>query len=79
MKTRYIIFALLILFTISCTSKSTQEEHGHEHDTEEAHGHEHDEESDHEHEDEEHLEQEEFTVGEDSTHTHDDGSEHHDH
>lgn len=79
MKIRNLVFATLILFTISCTSNSSKEEHGHEHETEEAHGHEHDEESAHSHEDESHHEQEEFTVAEDSTHTHEDGNEHHDH
>lgn len=80
MKIRNLVLATLILFTISCTSKSSKEEHGHEHATEEAHGHEHDEESAHNHEDEAQPEQEEFMVSEDSTtHTHEDGSEHHDH
>jgi hypothetical protein len=80
MKISKLIFAIatISIFTLtSCrdtTSKSeTSEEHGHEHD------------ADGNHMNDEKVEQEEFTVNKDSlqtkeeTHTHDDGSEHHDH
>jgi len=72
MKISNIVVALVIVFAVACTGKKTANEHGHEHDTEE-----------HAHDD--HQQQEEFTVNEDSvevvtdstTHTHEDGSSHH--
>tara|TARA_B110000503_G_scaffold143699_1_gene247219 strand:+ start:1975 stop:2217 length:243 start_codon:yes stop_codon:yes gene_type:complete len=80
MKMSKIIFVLAIGAMISVTScrdtkskTETTEEHGHEHD------------SDGNHMNEEKVEQEEFSVTNDSTetkeeiHSHDNGSEHHDH
>jgi len=94
MKISNILIALTFVFAVACNGKKANEEHGHSHDTEspahpheeasEDHGHSHDD-GDHEH-GLENNEQEEFTVGsdstqveEESTHTHDDGSTHQDH
>ncbi|MDN5204870.1 hypothetical protein QQ008_25995 [Fulvivirgaceae bacterium BMA10] len=84
MKISNLFIALIVLCSVSCSSKSTNNEHGHDHETSE-HGHTHEEgTADHEHDD--HHEQEEFTiegdsskVDTDSTHTHEDGSTHHSH
>ena len=83
MKISRSIFAIIIAFTFlmaSCRDTPSKkeesiEEHGHEHDSERNHM------------DDGPIEQEEFQVGKDSmemkkesgTHSHDDGSEHHDH
>ncbi len=83
MRISNLIFVIAIAFTFlmaSCRetpskNEASTEEHGHEHD------------ADGNHMDAEQVEQEEFTVDstsmemkkEDDHHTHDDGSEHHDH
>lgn len=79
MKISNIIIALTIVLFASCGGNQVKE-HGHEHNNEE-HGHQHGEGEHHEH-----HEQEEFTISSDSVktpepshHTHDDGSEHHNH
>jgi hypothetical protein len=59
MKISNILIALIILFTLACTTKNAGNEHGHEHSTEDS-DHSHDDDSNHE-------EQEEFTTGGDST------------
>lgn len=61
MKISNIIIAFAILFTVACSSRKAESDHGHEHGTE-AGEHTHDEKGDHE-------EQEEFTAGEESTNT----------
>lgn len=92
MKISNILIAFTFLFAIACNSKQSNEQHGHSHDTE-SHAHPHNEATDdhgHNHEDidhgHEHHEQEEFTIGIDSTHVkeegthiHEDGSTHHNH
>jgi hypothetical protein len=82
MKISKLIFALFITSSFLITScedtnsnSETSEEHGHEHD------------ADGNHMNEEHVEQEDFMVdstsnemkNETDTHSHDDGSEHHEH
>lgn len=79
MKISNILIALIILFSVACTSKNVKNEHGHEHETEDS-VHSHDDDGNH-------VDQEEFTIEDksiqeenDSTHhIHEDGSEHHDH
>ena len=75
-----LLMAFIVIIAISVTGcrdtkkENTQSDHGHSHEEGSDHTHEHDE-----------VEQEEFTVVEDSvkieekTHTHDNGEEHHDH
>ncbi|SDK71725.1 hypothetical protein SAMN04488034_101212 [Salinimicrobium catena] len=93
MNFKNLFFAAILVFGFSACRDTASAEHGHEHEEgveahgheEEEHGHPHNE--DGSHMDGEHTEQEEFTVGEDSLdmheetdhHTHDDGTEHHDH
>lgn len=79
MKISNIIIAAAISLLASCNGNQANE-HGHEHNAQE-HGHEHGEGEQHEH-----HEQEEFTISTDSVkiekpanHTHEDGSEHHNH
>lgn len=73
MKISNILFALLLIVSVSCGNKKTEDDHGHEHTNEEAHGH------PHEAEDADHH-QEEFKVEKDSAvHTHEDGATHSDH
>ncbi len=77
MKISKVILAIAVAstFLTSCRDTETTEEHGHEHDVDGTHM------------DAEHMEQEEFTVDstslemkkESDSHSHDDGSEHHDH
>ncbi|MFV0573526.1 MAG: hypothetical protein ACK5M1_14050 [Xanthomarina gelatinilytica] len=74
------LMALMVITAIGFTGcRETKKEQ-----TEEEYGHSHDEGSDHTHEHEE-VNQEEFTVGKDTTkaeektHTHDNGETHHDH
>lgn len=88
MKILNILIALTMLFTVACSNKKSARDHGHEHGTEE-HDHVHDEGAEghgHDHDESDHHEQEEFTVSgdstkidADSTHTHEDGSTHHNH
>ena len=90
MKILNILIALTMLFTVACSNKKSEPDHGHGHGhgTEE-HGHSHDEDAEghgHGHDESNHHEQEEFTVSGDSTkidsgptHTHEDGSTHHNH
>ncbi|HEY9185779.1 MAG TPA: hypothetical protein VIM94_10680 [Salegentibacter sp.] len=93
MNIKNLFFAAILVFSFSACRETSNEDHGHEHEEgaeahaheEEEHGHPHNE--DGSHMDENHMEQEEFKVGEDSLdtheesnqHTHDDGTEHHDH
>ncbi|MCG8322963.1 MAG: hypothetical protein MI921_25910 [Cytophagales bacterium] len=75
-----------MLFTVACSNKKSARDHGHEHGTEE-HDHVHDKGAEgHGHDESDHHEQEEFTVSgdstkidADSTHSHEDGSTHHNH
>ncbi|NJY62529.1 hypothetical protein HC174_07120 [Salinimicrobium sp. CDJ15-81-2] len=85
MNFRNLFFAAILVFSFSACRETANEDHGHEHE-EGAEMHAHDEDGGHM--DEDHMEQEEFTVGEDSldmfheeeeSHTHDDGTEHQDH
>lgn len=88
MKFRNLFFAAILVFGFSACRDTANEDHGHEHEEGvEAHGHEEEEHGHPQDEDGGHM-QEEFTVGEDSldmfheeeeSHTHDDGTEHHDH
>jgi hypothetical protein len=79
MKTLNVIIALTLITFFSCTSNS---DHGHDHDSEE-HGHTHEDDSHHH----DHVEQEEFTIEQDTVqegqpeehHTHEDDTEHHNH
>lgn len=85
MKLSQLFIAFIALFAVACTSNN-EENHGHPHPAEE-HGHPHDEDADHSHEGGEHHDQEEFIIENDTsrvkkdsaTHTHEDGTEHHDH
>ncbi|MDN5215086.1 hypothetical protein QQ020_23595 [Fulvivirgaceae bacterium BMA12] len=75
MKISNILIALTLVFTIACSGKKPDGEHGHSPDTE-AHTHDesggdhdenhHHDEGSHTHEHEEHHEQEEFTISQDS-------------
>mgnify|MGYP006432747409 CR=1 FL=1 len=84
MKFKVSLFIVALGFTFGCNSGETQNDHGHEHGSE---THMHEEEHGHAHENgDQHHEQEEFTVPadstklkSDSTHVHEDGSEHPDH
>jgi len=74
MKISNILFALLLILSISCGNKKANGDHGHEHATEEEHGH------PHKGEDADDHHQEEFKVKSDSMeHSHDDGTTHNDH
>lgn len=92
MKFRNLFFAAVLVSGFTACRETANEDHGHEHEEgTEAHAHEEEQEHSHNedgsHTDEGHMEQEEFTVGEDSLqlqeesaeHTHDDGTEHKDH
>ena len=81
MKTLNSIIAIALITLFSCSSHS---DHGHDHNSED-HGHTH-EDGTHHH-DHEQVEQEEFSIENDSTqeehpeehHIHEDGTEHHNH
>ncbi len=84
MNFKNLFFAALLVFSFSACRETANEENGHEHE-EGAEAHAHDDDGNHMNG--EHMEQEEFTVGEDEMemheesdhHTHDDGTEHEDH
>lgn len=84
MNIRNLFFLAILIFSFSACRETANDDHGHEHeDGTEAHAHD----KSGAHMNEDHMEQEEFRVGEDSlhvqdasdTHTHGDGTEHHDH